>query len=301
MRLVYTKCPICGSKKNYQVLYPSNFGYSDFNKNVFSARRLPDRLHYKIVKCKKDGLVRSNPILPEPSILKLYKKSEFTYSTETKNLSKTYFRALRSVLKNLSKNAKILEVGCGSGFFLDYLMGLGYNNVYGIEPSEDARKKAMPSVKNRIKNTTLTRSIYKTNEFDLICFFQTLDHISNPNLFLSNCYRLLKKGGYIVSFNHDIQSISSKFLGEKSPIIDIEHTYLYDQQTVSKLFQRNKYHKRIVYSPDNIISLRHLLWLMPIPINLKKSLLSTKSKVLNSLLNKSLSLKLGNLCIIAIK
>ena len=49
--LVPTRCAICGAEGNAVELYPANLDFEAFNPSVFSARRLPDRIHYRMVKC----------------------------------------------------------------------------------------------------------------------------------------------------------------------------------------------------------------------------------------------------------
>jgi SAM-dependent methyltransferase len=39
-----------------------------------------------------------------------------------------------------SKKTEILDVGCGTGFSIEYLKNLGYYNVVGIEPSQEMLK-----------------------------------------------------------------------------------------------------------------------------------------------------------------
>jgi len=296
-KLYKTYCPICGSKKNFKVLYKTNFSLDDLNDTIFSARRIPDKIHYQLVKCKNDGLVRSNPIADHSVLEVLYKKSKFTYQDETDNLTNTYYQALQKVLKNIDKNSKILEIGCGNGFVLKKLYQHGYKNIYGIEPSIDAKNNADKKIANNIITDILKPKLFHKKSFDFIFFFQTFDHIPNPNEFLKLCYSLLKKGGYILSFNHNINSFSSKILKEKSPIIDIEHTYLYNPQTMKLIFENNKFHTVTTFSPNNIVSLRHLVWLFPLTIKLKKKLLESKHKVLN----KIIKIKLGNICYIGQK
>src|SRR3989338_2807763 len=126
MKLIKTNCPICNKKNDYVILYKQNFKGSDLNPQVFSARRLPDRVHFQIVKCKNDNLIRSNPVIKELNLPSLYKKSKFTYDEEIENLTATYMKSLRPVLNRLGKKAKILEIGCGNGFVLEKLYQSGY-------------------------------------------------------------------------------------------------------------------------------------------------------------------------------
>lgn len=292
-----TKCPICGTLNNYEILYKKNFKDSDLNTKIFSARRLPDRKHYQIVKCLKCGLVRSSPITNSKLLGKLYQKSILTYDDEIKNLVDTYFESLKPILKKLSKTASILEIGCGNGFVLEKIYQSGYKNVFGIEPSIDAVNKASKNIKNKIIVNMFKNNLFPKNKFDLIFLFQTLDHISNPNKFIKECHRITKQGGYFLAFNHNVESFSAKILKEKSPIIDIEHTVLYSPKTIKNIFEKNKYIVQKVYSPYNILSLKHLFWLMPLSKNIKQKILSSNSAILN----KKIKIQLGNLCLIAQK
>src|SRR5262249_8138219 len=89
-----TRCAICGSEGNTMELYPANFDLEALNPAVFSAPRLPDRTHYRLVKCNQCGLVRSDPIA-DPALLEhLYHQSTFTYGDEVADLKRTYGRYL---------------------------------------------------------------------------------------------------------------------------------------------------------------------------------------------------------------
>jgi len=297
MKFINVICPICGSKKNYTVIYPKNFEINDFNKNIFSARRIPDKIHYQLVKCNICGLVRSTPTIDTVCLYDLYRKSKLTYNGEIENLISTYIHAVKPILNKLSHSARLLEIGCGSGFVVKAIHDLGYIKTYGIDPSSDAIHKAHTSIKRNLKQSILKPKLFDKETFDFIFFFQTLDHIPDPNAFLKECYRLLKHNGYILAFNHNIDSVSSKIFGEKSPIIDIEHTFLYSPETISLLFKKNGFKINTVYSPSNTVSLRHSVLLFPIPKYIKKFFLCNKSKILDI----SINMQLGNICFVGQK
>ena len=47
------------------------------------------------------------------------------------------WRWLNGHLSDNNSNAKLLDIGCGNGFFLEGLTKIGINNVYGVEPSSE--------------------------------------------------------------------------------------------------------------------------------------------------------------------
>lgn len=293
MKLKNINCPICNSVKNYQIIYKKNFKISDLNTEIFSARRLPDKIHYQIVKCNKCGLVRSTPTANISHLNKLYEKSLLTYDDEIKNLATTYINTIKPILKTLPKDANILEIGCGNGFVLEKIYSLGYKNVFGVEPSVNATAKTNSKIKKNIITNILKPGLFNKEHFDFIFFFQTFDHIPEPNKFLKECFNLLKPNGKILAFNHNIDGFSSKILKEKSPIIDIEHTFLYSPKTIKTIFRKNGFIIDRIYSPKNTLSFKHLFWLIPMPKNIKLKILNSKTKILD----KEINLKLGNICI----
>src|SRR5262245_61843605 len=80
--LVATRCAICRTRDADREVYAMNFRPADLNAEVFSARRLPDRLHYRMVRCGRCGLLRSDPILSAGELARLYARSRFTYEAE---------------------------------------------------------------------------------------------------------------------------------------------------------------------------------------------------------------------------
>lgn len=291
------ECAICEKKGNYDILFRQNFDPSSLNKKIFSARRPPDLIHYQIVKCSICGLVYSTPILGESKLENLYKKSELTYGSEIPYLKKTYGDYLKRFESLLPGKEKLLDIGCGSGFFLEEAKTFGFREVYGVEPSKDAIEKASPAIKDGIINSVFKKGLFKNEFFDAVCFFQTLDHINKPNAFLSEVWRILKRGGLVLAINHDASSLFSKLLGEKCPIYDVEHTYLYDKSTMKKLFEKYKFKVTWVGGVSNTYPLNYWLRMSPLPF--KNTILKLLSIVGFGGIN--LTLSGGNLGLVGIK
>jgi SAM-dependent methyltransferase len=288
-------CALCGAISGGKIKYNENFKREDFNDKVFSARRRPDRIHYRMLRCPKDGMVWSSPVLPAEHAARLYARSSFSYVDEIQHLTVTYLGVLQEVLDRIKPESAILEIGCGNGFVLEALYKKGFHQVRGIEPSQDAVQKSSPLIRDRIAVNMFDGGLFPEKTFDLIYFFQTLDHVYDPNALIAACFKLLKPGGYVVAFQHNVESFSARVLGELSPIIDVEHIYLFSPRTLKTIFEKQGFLVGRVYSPVNQISLRHLLWLMPIPNGIKNRLLEAPWKWLS----QAIRIKLGNLCLVA--
>lgn len=299
INLYPSRCPICHIEGNAKELYPSNLNEMAFSPVTFSARRIADGIHYRIVKCNTCGLIRSDPIAEQNVIMQLYSQSRLTYEGEIENLKVTYGRYLaRLCYYGVTKDA-LLEIGCGNGFFLEEALSQGYVKVQGVEPSLICVNKASPHIRQRIICSTLRPGLFNKEEFNVICMFQLLDHILDPNTLLSECRRILRKKGLVLCVTHNIEAVSSRLLKGRSPIIDIEHTHFYSEKTISRIFSLCGFkvmHAGLFY---NNYSLDYLIKLLPLPMPLKHRL---SCLLKNNLFGRvRFRVPLGNLYLIAQK
>ncbi|GAI48151.1 unnamed protein product, partial [marine sediment metagenome] len=178
-------------------------------------------------------------------------------------------RYLNQSLEELPSRERFLEIGCGNGFFLKQAKQT-FRKVYGVEPSKESVESADPEIKKLIINDIFKKNQFKKNFFDLIVLFQVIDHLPYPNELLKECFKILKPGGCVLSINHNVSSLSARLLGESSPIFDIEHTYLYDKNTLSKLFKNNSYQIIGVFDVANFYPLSYWLRMFPLSKKLKE-------------------------------
>ena len=302
MNMRKTECALCCTQSDHTILYAENLPTAGISSVEYDSRRMRDYMHFQIVKCKTCNLVRSDPIIDPELIDNLYKQSDCSYTTEKENepLARTYGRYLENIVNSYDVNRNsYLDIGCSNGFMIEKAIEMGFSNAKGIEPSLAAIEHASDKIKARIIPGMFDSSKFENETFDLISFFQTFDHIIEPNEFLQDVRKKLNEKGFVIAINHNIGSISYKFLREKSPIIDIEHTYLYDLTTMRKIFEKNQFKVHKVFPVKNWVTLSRLLELMPINEKSKNTL----SRIQNGLgiQNMQLPLYLGNLGIYAQK
>jgi SAM-dependent methyltransferase len=269
-----TTCAICSTPENCEEVYPANFDMAAFNPQIFSARRLPDRIHYRLVRCRSCGLLRSDPVADAEALSRLYARSEQTYDRELIYLKHTYGRYLARLEKLGGRKGSLIEIGCGNGFVLEEALAQGYAEAWGVEPSSQAVEKASPVLRERIVCDIFRPGLFPAERFDTVAMFQVFDHLPDPAMVLEECFRILKPGGMILGLNHNAAAFSARLMGERSPIVDIEHTYLYTPDTMTKIFTRHGFRVAARGAVFNEYSLQYLTQLVHLPARIKPGALS---------------------------
>ncbi len=290
-----TLCAVCGTSGNAEELYAARLPEGAFEPRVFSARRAPDGVHYRMVRCATCGLVRSDPTAAPGLLADAYAASSFDYTAEVGNLIATYGRELASLEEFGGGKTAILEIGCGNGFLLQEALRQGFREVSGIEPSQDAISRAPESVRARIVCAMFEPGVFPERSFDVIAMFQVLDHLPDPRAVLDLCLTLLRPGGLLLSVHHNVRALSARVMGERSPIVDVEHTYLFSADTTRRFFEASGFTVLRAAPIWNRVSLRHVLHLAPLPDFLKRGL----ERLPRSFLERTVSLPLGNLGLVA--
>jgi ubiquinone/menaquinone biosynthesis C-methylase UbiE len=117
----------------------------------------------------------------------------------------TYFkRCILSIIENLDiqKNDRVLDAGCGEGFYEILLSNLYECSIIGIDNDDkilNAGKERTKNLKNvKLENQDLCNLPYKDNSFDKIICSEVVEHIDQDTKAISELYRVLKPGGRIV-------------------------------------------------------------------------------------------------------
>lgn len=117
-------------------------------------------------------------------------------------ITKIYKKNVSILSKPIFKNLNLLDIGCGGGILSEPLARLG-----GKVTAIDASKKNIEIAKahskeqnlniNYINTTSEDLSKKKKECFDIIFCLEIIEHVQNPEDFLSTCLAMLKPGGLI--------------------------------------------------------------------------------------------------------
>ncbi len=120
--------------------------------------------------------------------------------------------------KKLLKGLEILDIGCGGGLLCEPLTRLGAK-MTGIDVSKNNINVAKLHSKKmglNIKYINCSPENIRTKKkFDVILNMEVIEHVSNVNLFINNCSRLIKKNGimFVATINKNLKSYLFAIVG----------------------------------------------------------------------------------------
>ena len=205
------------------------------------------RKNYKLITCKKCGAVNSNiSHIDEIEFInsvyndKNYTEKMFKVIANNYNYRKNTFGKERYeyTIKrlNLKNNSKVLDLGCGFAYFLNYLKNKKIN-YKGIEPSKSIADFCKSKLKLNVETGNLNDE--KDNHYNLITLFDVIEHLKDPCSYYKSINKKLKKGGYCVAYTPNIHSLSYALMGsEQNTMLPFEHLSFFNEKSLKYLAKR---------------------------------------------------------------
>lgn len=209
-----------------------------------------------VVKCQQCGLVFLNPMPAEEYLHEFYlhyhRFGNAWFSAdrpgyEATTIGKKHRLNYQLIRDNYTFSGnRALDIGCGRGVFLDILKRDGWN-VLGVEYSEDAVHMAHEQFGVDALLGNFETIELPDERFDLITFWDVLEHMRTPRGALARCRSLLKEDGLIVIETPNMDSLLnvsadwSYRAGWKWPaslLYGPHHLYYFDPVTLGHLLER---------------------------------------------------------------
>ncbi|MCX8037973.1 MAG: class I SAM-dependent methyltransferase [Candidatus Sumerlaeia bacterium] len=134
------------------------------------------------------------------------------------------------------RRARILELGCGMGQFLEFLRLQGYENAAGVDRSDEAvnycRARNLPAEKAEATAFLSSRA----DCYDALILNDLIEHMSKPEALalLDACRSALRPNGVIL-----IKTVNAAnpILGAHSLAIDLTHETVYSEESLAQLLR----------------------------------------------------------------
>lgn len=101
-----------------------------------------------------------------------------------------------------TKPQKVVDIGCGRGFYLQTLAGYRFiKSLVGIETKDEYIAKAKGYLKNKkikLKKGDVYSLPFKSNSVDCVILSEVLEHLPDEDSALREIRRVLKKGGNLI-------------------------------------------------------------------------------------------------------
>jgi 2-polyprenyl-3-methyl-5-hydroxy-6-metoxy-1,4-benzoquinol methylase len=225
-------CPICNSL--------------NFNELIQCVDNTVSHEKFSIVECSACRFRFTNPIPDENEIIKYYKSEDYISHSDTKKgMINTIYHQVRKIsLKNklklinsLSKKGTLLDVGCGTGYFLKACKEDGWK-VEGTEPDPDARKLAEELTKSDVSETIFSKNNYQS--YDMITMWHVLEHVHRLNECMERIVKLLKEDAKLVIAVPNCDSHDAKIYQEYWAAYDVpRHLYHFTAESMNQLLKKH--------------------------------------------------------------
>ncbi len=170
-----------------------------------------------VVECLDCGLRALNPM---PSLGDMEEINEetvhpfFSATLEDEESYRAYFAHKLDDLQRQRPTGRLLDVGCGAGFFLDAARKRGYN-VAGVDLSPVPARYCRDTLGLDVTIGSLYDYKAPTNNFDIVTMFQTIEHDPHTAEICAELYRIMAPGGVLMITTPAADGFVARVMGKR--------------------------------------------------------------------------------------
>lgn len=240
-------CPLCGSRDAEPVL----------------TKTIGD-LPFRLWRCVHCDLVRTEPRLA-PGVLGSFYAGEYWGAIQEVDPDwiRRDQRYRTAFLHRFRNSGAILDVGCGLRFFLRALDPSRWDR-YGVEPMQLPHREAARTLSaDRIADVPLAAAALPPARFDVVTFWDSLEHLPDPRAELQKAHRVLRPGGLVLIALPNFGGYQARHFGEDWYHLSLpHHLYHFTPATLAQLLDSCGFRVCVLEDragPDHYHALKHSL------------------------------------------
>lgn len=214
-----------------------------------------NELYSGIVSCRSCGHVYARPGPREADARGMYSRGyffggEYSDYLADKRVTQENFRLRLNVLDayvQRRRHTRLLEVGCAYGFFLE-VARTRFDRVMGVDIAEDGVRHAVEKLGADAVNADLLSYDFSGQTFDVVCLWDTIEHLADPAAYLEKISRaLIDPGGLVAITTGDIGSFNARFRKGKWRLLHApSHLHFFSARSLAALLESKGF--EIVYA-----------------------------------------------------
>jgi len=162
----------------------------------------------------------------------------------------------------LGPRPRVLEVGSGSGAFLDAIRP-HTDQVVGVEPDESSRAYISNRLGLRVR-TDVSEVMYEGDTFDLIVLFHVVEHLLQPVEFLHGLRALLRTQGTLIIEVPNVEDVLVSVYAVPAYLrfyYQKAHLYYFSKATLARTLTKAGFHADIQFVQRYDLS-NHIRWML---------------------------------------
>jgi SAM-dependent methyltransferase len=225
-----TPCGICG-----QTGLTPLFRASDVNFHTTEEV-------FTIEQCPGCGVAQTVPRMAEQELGQYYPSRYYpTVTLDAAQFERSigrYQKAKVRLIRRYRKGGEILDIGCGAGYFVHEASVAGFE-AEGLEFSREAAAFGRSNWNLRITEGDLLNSSFAEGSFDIITFWQVLEHLPKVSEALDRVSALLRPGGLLVIAVPNFGSWQARFFRGRWYHLDVpRHQFHFNPSSLRSLLEK---------------------------------------------------------------
>jgi SAM-dependent methyltransferase len=211
------------------------------------------REYFTLQRCLACGTVFLYPQPSRNKMLEYYPEDYLAYTPSQGSgtfarWSLTYgvAKQVRAVLKRAPGPGKVLDVGCGGGGFLSGMVKKGWQAL-GLEINPRIARKVRRDLWLDVILADSLDQAFTASTFDLITFWDVLEHLSDPRRALKEAARIARPSAQLILSLPNPDSLEARWFKFSWAGWDIpRHMWLFPRQVINNMLAaRSKFAKLV--------------------------------------------------------